>query len=114
MSYKDPEKWKEWNRQRHLKNAEDVRELKSQPCTDCGNTFPWYIMEFDHVPERGEKKICISKMGGSRSINAPSFLKELNKCDLVCANCHKIRTHERKQEANNCGIEQNLTSSPDS
>lgn len=54
------------------------------------------MMEFDHVkapPKKGNgKKKRVS-------INAMSFadmLVELDKCDIVCANCHSARTHFRR------------------
>ena len=62
--------------------------LKSGPCTDCGNAFPPECMDFDHV--RGEKVQGVSCMSGIAA------LAEIEKCDLVCANCHRIRTRERK------------------
>ena len=59
---------------------------------DCGNSYPHYVMEFDHA--RGEKvaNIPIILMG---SLDA--LFEELEKCDVVCANCHSIRTHRRRQ-----------------
>lgn len=97
MSFKDKSTYNEWNRKRAAKNADAIRKLKSVPCADCKGVFPHYVMEFDHVPERGEKKFSISTLAGSRSMEAPSMKKELAKCDVICANCHKIRTHERNQ-----------------
>tara|TARA_S200002703_G_scaffold96756_1_gene83606 strand:- start:930 stop:1259 length:330 start_codon:yes stop_codon:yes gene_type:complete len=97
MPYKTKEEWREYNKRRNARNAADLQELKSKPCTDCNKTFPHYVMEFDHVPERGKKLKDIGKMT-NRSINAPTFKAELAKCDLVCANCHKIRTYERGQQ----------------
>lgn len=69
-------------------------EWKSKPCTDCGNLFPWYCMDHDHVPNRGEKLFEINK----NTIRKPLeiVLTEIEKCDLVCSNCHRRRTHERK------------------
>lgn len=93
---RDMEKYRRWNKERHDKNNEIYREMKSQPCTDCHNIFPHYIMEFDHVPERGILKKRIAALVGSRSWNAKTLQDELAKCDLVCANCHKIRTYERR------------------
>jgi len=69
-----------------------VREAKNKPCADCGISFPYYVMQFDHV--RGEKLLNI----GNVTSNGASIIKlknEIDKCDVVCANCHAIRTHER-------------------
>jgi len=89
------EKWRAWNLRRHAENREFLNRLKSVPCFDCKGTFPTYVMEFDHVPERGPKKATISMLSGSRKITAPTLLAEIKKCDVVCANCHSIRTHVR-------------------
>lgn len=67
--------------------------LKSKPCLDCGNVFPPCAMDFDHV--RGEKKFNISKSGLWKW---KYVLEEIEKCDLVCSNCHRIRTLKRLKE----------------
>jgi len=49
-------------------------------------------MDFDHI--RGKKKFQIGLQFG----NAFKTLeKEIAKCDIVCANCHRVRTYKRKQ-----------------
>jgi len=68
-----------------------VRELKSKPCTDCGCVFPYYVMDFDHK-EGHEKLFEISQM---RRHSKELVLLEIQKCDLVCSNCHRIRTFNR-------------------
>jgi hypothetical protein len=74
-----------------------LREMKeNKPCTDCGNFFAHYIMEYDHVPERGPKKCSVAAAVG-RGPGTLTFINELAKCDLVCANCHATRTWMRKQ-----------------
>jgi hypothetical protein len=63
-----------------------------KPCADCGETFPPEVMQFDHRPgtfKRGS--ISGDLRGAPRAI----IREEMAKCDLVCANCHIIRTHER-------------------
>jgi hypothetical protein len=65
---------------------------KGRPCTDCGRTFPPEVMQWDHVP--GAPKlgnISTDFRGRSRE----EILAEIAKCELVCANCHAIRTFER-------------------
>lgn len=73
-----------------------ARELviaaKARPCTDCGGSFPYWVMDLDHVPERGEKAFNLSDPGRS----AEEVQLELAKCDPVCANCHRERTHQRR------------------
>lgn len=69
-----------------------IRKLKSVPCTDCGKKYPYYVMDFDHV--RGKKVLEIPHMV-ARQAPRERILKEIKKCDVVCANCHRIRTHAR-------------------
>lgn len=68
-----------------------IDKLKARPCADCGKTFPPYVMEFDHIPERGKKFMNISDML-PKGMSMRRILEEADKCDLVCANCHRIRT----------------------
>ena len=61
-------------------------------CKDCGETFPPHVMHWDHLP--GHVKLDeIGSMVGSRRRDA--ILTELKKCELVCANCHVMRTVRR-------------------
>ena len=60
-------------------------------CMDCGSTVR-AVMEFDHV--RGVKVANISKMVATAA-SAQDVRDELNKCDLLCANCHRVRTARR-------------------
>ena len=64
---------------------------KDKPCMDCGQRFPSCCMDFDHRP--GEIKEF--NIGRADTIPIPIRLKEIAKCDLVCANCHRLRTFNR-------------------
>lgn len=80
-----------WNK--YVKDYRDSRtafidSVKSKPCTDCEKTYPPYVMDFDHV--RGEKSFNISR---GKCISKNKLLEEIAKCDVVCANCHRERTH---------------------
>ena len=57
---------------------------------DCG-VSDVRVLEFDHV--RGEKLGIISKMVSN--VSAKVLEDEIAKCEIVCANCHKIRTADR-------------------
>lgn len=48
-------------------------------------------MEFDHC--RGTKSGNVMVMASK--VSRAVLLQEIAKCDIVCANCHKIRTHGR-------------------
>lgn len=66
-----------------------VAELKSGPCSDCGGTFPHPVMEWHHR-DPTTKSFCI---GQEMARSKATLLAEIAKCDLLCANCHRMRTH---------------------
>jgi hypothetical protein len=76
-------------------------ELKaSTPCADCGGRYPYWVMQLDHVAERGPKAFTISltyTSGRERRVmvTEKELRAEIAKCDIVCANCHAERTHAR-------------------
>lgn len=70
-----------------------VEEFKlGKPCLDCGVEYPPPVMEFDHV--RGEKEFGLAE-ACTRNVKMSVLRTEVEKCDLVCANCHRIRHIER-------------------
>ena len=72
-----------------------VHQVKSVPCMDCGGRFPVECMDLDHRPGEG-KVINVSRMMTTGRFSEAALLAEIAKCDLVCANCHRIRTRKRK------------------
>lgn len=75
-------------------------KLKSKPCTDCNQTFPPYCMDFDHIPELGPRLSSVGNIIQS-AMDIKRVMEEIAKCELVCANCHRIRTHKRRQRYHN-------------
>jgi len=67
--------------------------LKNAPCMDCGKKYPPYVMDFDHRP--GEEKLAPVSRLLLKGVEA--LLSEVAKCDLVCANCHRVRTYTRQK-----------------
>jgi hypothetical protein len=67
--------------------------LLDSKCMDCGLSDP-RVLEFDHRPGL-EKKFTISKAVSGSTRSWALILSEIAKCDIVCSNCHKIRTMER-------------------
>jgi hypothetical protein len=70
---------------------DEIRAAKQKPCADCGVEYPYYVMDFDHV--RGVKEFGIAEK--SRRGGRKALADEIAKCDVVCANCHRIRTYTR-------------------
>jgi hypothetical protein len=78
-----------WERGR----AEWLLSLKTgRPCTDCGRLFPPQVLQWDHLP--GAPKLGEISTG-LRGRSRDDILDEIAKCELVCTNCHAIRTFQR-------------------
>lgn len=88
MPYKDKNRNREYQIEWRAKRRAELAKLKDKPCVDCGIKFPYYVMDFDH--KDSEKLGEIAKMVNK---SWDKLLKEIKKCDVVCANCHRIRTH---------------------
>ena len=79
------------NRRKNMILFHEYKESKG--CFDCGGAFPHYVLEFDHKPEF-EKSGVVYRVLVSEGVE--KAWEEIAKCDVVCANCHKIRTYNRK------------------
>lgn len=81
------------SRRKAKRRSEMLATLKNVPCMDCGGVFPPCVMDFDHRdPSTKTKRFRSPGMMAARTSLA-EFEAEIAKCDLVCANCHRIRTH---------------------
>src|SRR6266567_1760369 len=76
---------------RQRATLEFLRQLRRVPCKDCGGTFEPHQMDFDHRDP--EQKLF--GLTWSKAMLAPRqrLLDEIAKCDVVCANCHAVRTY---------------------
>ena len=73
-----------------------VVKAKSRPCADCGVQYPYYVMDLDHR-EGVEKKFSLHSV---QYATKAAILREIEKCDVVCANCHRERTQRRRLKLN--------------
>lgn len=63
-------------------------------CVDCGYNTSAYALQFDHIGD--DKKGSVSNL--IRSDYCWDTVKaEISKCEVVCANCHAVRTKQRGQ-----------------
>jgi hypothetical protein len=63
-------------------------------------------MDLDHR-EGTTKRGCLNRLA-VRGVARQTILDEMSKCDVVCANCHRERTHQRKQAAKAKQVEEAL------
>ena len=82
-------------RNRRALNKEIIRDAKSVPCADCGRTYPYWVMDFDHL-EGHTKRFKLSSIGGR---GEATLRAELDKTEAVCSNCHRQRSQRRQMKA---------------
>ena len=68
-----------------------LRDVRRRPCDDCGESFPPYVMDFDHRDP--SKKLFAITTGSAHLMSREKLITEIEKCDVVCANCHALRTY---------------------
>lgn len=63
----------------------------THPCIDCGQYYNSCVMDFDHRDPSTKTGVVAWLL-----TRTPARIwDEIAKCDLVCANCHRVRTHVR-------------------
>jgi len=108
VAYKDKEKQRAAGRAYYERNKEKINlysqarraDLKqritaikeSTPCTDCGNSYPAVCMDFDHIEDNKIANVATLAANGALWL---TIQEEIQKCELVCANCHRLRTQSR-------------------
>lgn len=72
-----------------------VRDIKlKRGCADCGYNAHWAALDFDHLPGAAKVMDVAEMIRVSRPLAA--ILAEIEKCEVVCANCHRVRTVMRR------------------
>jgi hypothetical protein len=81
---------------RQRATLEFLRQLRRVPCKDCGGTFLPHQMDFDHrEPERKSFNVTSSR---AMLMRRERLVEEIAKCDIICANCHAVRTYSLQAE----------------
>jgi hypothetical protein len=88
---------RERNREHYLNRRADIKEwlydyLSQNNCVDCNESDPMRL-EFDH---RGDKTFELGKSLVGKSKDIEDIKAEVAKCDVRCANCHKVKTHKEQ------------------
>lgn len=79
----------------HRSRMKIINKIKLEAgCIECGFNEHPAALDFDHV--RGEKLFCINERA---TTSMEKLLAEIEKCEVVCANHHRIRTANRQNTA---------------
>ena len=80
----------EKRKQHHAKMREWLQQYKSKLCcVQCGESHPSWL-QFHHR-NREEKSFNVGKIiGGWRYITIKKLESEIEKCDILCGNCHAM------------------------
>ena len=83
-----------WRRRRERQRAEIkqfIDRAKQRPCEDCGGCFPPVCLDFHHR----DAKQKLFEIGAAARMLYPlnRVEQEIAKCDLICSNCHRIRSY---------------------
>ena len=78
---------------RQTKREHILNIKKNGQCVDCGIN-DYRVLDFDHSGEKA--KVCNVADLASRNWSIERIDEEISKCELRCANCHRIITHERR------------------
>ncbi len=95
MSYTfDPKRTNAAKMARRRFEAREVLDReKSRPCTDCGHSYQ--PCQIDVLSREGGRPVPIARM---LHLSIARLLAEIRKCDLVCANCSRLRTWLKERE----------------
>lgn len=77
----------------YLEKRRFLIKYKNRKCADCGIKYPFYVMDLDHRDFRSKVNNVSSMFTHNWSLD--KIKTEVKKCDVVCANCHRIRTYNK-------------------
>ena len=96
------------NKKQYLRRNKDaiakrkiyLQKVKAVPCMDCEQRYSSYVMDFDHR-DPSQKKMEVSKLV---NYSWKQLKEEITKCDIVCSNCHRERTHKRRESSGRTSV----------
>jgi hypothetical protein len=82
---------RKYERKRRTEIRAAISEAKAVPCTDCHVEYPPFVMQFDHL----DPAVKLFNIGSFTNQTMDQVRAEIAKCEVVCANCHALRTFTR-------------------
>lgn len=93
LGFGQKQKTKQRSEKRRNELRKKIAEIKEAiGCVDCKTKYPYYVLQFDHIKD--DKIDNIAAMISWYPWE--EIKKEIEKCEVVCANCHAMRTYKRK------------------
>lgn len=90
--------WPTYRKRRHAEQARNRNRLRKQmaieykggKCSSCNKIYPDAVFEFHHLdPREKDLNPCHAMQRSWKNLK-----KELDKCIMLCANCHRILHHD--------------------
>lgn len=82
------------NKELTIKRREILDKIKLEKgCQDCGYKKHAVALDFDHI-DPTIKEFTIGT--AYTSVSLKRLYKEIDKCQVLCANCHRVRTHQSR------------------
>ena len=79
----------EYNKAHRYEKRAICLEYLGGKCVKCGSTER---LEFDHIKREGKKYSITRRITG----NFDNLKEELDKCQLLCVDCHKVKTKSER------------------
>jgi hypothetical protein len=99
----DPEAWEQYKafyrsymRERHRSTKRKAIEYKGNQCADCKGTYHPSVYDFHHL----DPTLKDFKPSDSLTRKWDKVKAELDKCVMLCANCHRLRHHAQAPPIN--------------
>lgn len=80
--------------QKRRENKARAVEHLGGKCMRCGGVFPTVVYDFHHT-DPSVKDTAVSRLW---AYPWKDILFEVEKCKLLCSNCHRIEHYERNDE----------------
>ena len=80
----------QWEKERNKELRDIAFDYLKSGCIDCGETNI-LTLEFDHKDAKMGRENSVARLMNKRC-NPEKLIEEIKKCEIRCANCHRIKT----------------------